>query len=309
MPGTVNVNSIEVRMLRVAICVAIVLLSSGILTAQEIPSPEIYLMSIEQNAGGISFGTPRNISNSPGYDNQPQFSIDNQTVYFSSIRDSVQSDVYGYDIKRDSLFQVTDTPESEFSPTPLPDGKHFSTVRVEMDSSQHLWKMPFGEGETVSLLPNVDNVGYHAWGNEQVLLLFIVAEPHELHVADLESGRANIVINDIGRSLHRIPGQDAWSFMHREEDKWVIKELDITTRRIRSLIAPLEGAEDYTWSTSGNLWMAQGNTLYRWKFNSPLDWQVVHTITQDGVDTINRMAVSSDGKWLAFVAMAEGKKE
>lgn len=290
-----------------ALLILMILLTAGF--AQEIPSPEVYLVKIEQADGNIRFDTPRNISNSPGYDNQPSFSADNQFVYFSSIRDSVQSDIYGYAIANDSLFQVTDTPESEFSPTPLPDGKFFSTVRVEMDSSQHLWKMPLQQGESLSLLPDVENVGYHAWGDKNTLLLFVVAEPHELYVADLESGRADIVINDIGRSLHKIPGHDAWSFMHRNEDKWWIKELDITTRRIRPLIEPLENAQDYTWTAGGAIWMAQGNVLYYWDYNSSLDWQPLHTFVGDQISVINRLAVSADGKWLAFVATAPQEKQ
>ena len=39
-----------------------------------------------------------NISNSPGYDNQPSFLPDSSAVLFSSNRDGKQTDIYRYDI-------------------------------------------------------------------------------------------------------------------------------------------------------------------------------------------------------------------
>ena len=127
------------------------LLVAAALTGQAAPSPpdtEVFLASLSVRDGKIEIGKPINISNSPGYDNQPAFTPDGQSVLFTSVRGgrkpdpansaATGSDIYRYEIATERLSQVTNTPEAEYSPTVTPDGSHISVIRVEADGTQRL---------------------------------------------------------------------------------------------------------------------------------------------------------------------------
>ncbi|NIQ58625.1 MAG: hypothetical protein GWN71_36285, partial [Gammaproteobacteria bacterium] len=58
-------------------------------------------------------------------------------------------------------------------------------------------------------------------------------------------GGTYTVTGDIGRSLQKVPGRHAITFVHRfTDDEWWVRELDLDTRSIRS-VAPLLGPDDY----------------------------------------------------------------
>src|SRR5262247_3662499 len=71
------------------------------------PATEVYLASLPVPADGVLQAV--NISNSPGYDNQPSFLPDSTAVLFSSNRDGKQMDIYRYDIATKAVKQLTNT--------------------------------------------------------------------------------------------------------------------------------------------------------------------------------------------------------
>jgi len=98
------------------------------------PDTDIYLLPLKIAAGAITLGAPANVTNNPGYDNQPFFTADSRSILFTSIRGGgTQTDIYRYDIQTAQTTQVTNTPESEYSPTITPSGG-LSVVRVELDA-------------------------------------------------------------------------------------------------------------------------------------------------------------------------------
>src|SRR5918996_1347355 len=97
------------------------------------PSTDVYIASLKTSGDRLVVGKPENISASPGYDNQPFFAPDGRTLYFTSARGDVsskcgtpQTDIYKYDLQTRGVARVTETPECEYSPTVMPDGKHLS---------------------------------------------------------------------------------------------------------------------------------------------------------------------------------------
>src|SRR6476660_6727856 len=72
------------------------------------PDTEIYLSTLTRVDGRLVVGPPLDISNSPGYDNQPSFTPDGTGVLFTSVRGGRKpdpanaaasgSDIYRYDI-------------------------------------------------------------------------------------------------------------------------------------------------------------------------------------------------------------------
>ena len=86
------------------------------------PNTDIFLASLSNVSGALTVGQPVNATNSPGYDNQPSFTPDGRQVLFTSNRGGTQTDIYRYEIAGRTVARVTDTPESEYSPTVTPDG-------------------------------------------------------------------------------------------------------------------------------------------------------------------------------------------
>lgn len=267
------------------------------------PSTDVWLLDLSRHGDEWRVGAPRNLTARPGYDNQPSFTADGEAVLYTSIREDGQADVWRYDLARGTPARITTTAESEYSPTPVPTGREISVVRVEADSTQRLWAFPLGGGAPRLLLPEVRPVGYHAWADESTLALFVLGEPATLRIADLGSGQARVVAEGIGRSLHRVPGRRAISFVRKiGETEWVIEELDLATERTARLARTLPGSEDYAWTPDGVLLMASGTALYARDPRREGGWRAVADLGSAGLGTITRLAVSPQGDRLAVVA-------
>jgi hypothetical protein len=265
------------------------------------PGTDIFLFSLK-NDKVISAGM-RNITQRKGYDNQPYFLPDSKQLYYTSIGDDGQADIFVYDIENSKPKKITATSESEFSPTLTPDGKFFSTIRVEKDGTQRLWKFPANGGEPVLILEEIKPVGYHAWIDSHSGALVILGEPPTLQIADVATGTSSVVASNIGRSLHKIPGKRSISFVQKlTETTGTIEEYDPTTKQTRVLIQLFPETEDYTWSPSGTLWTAKGSTLYSFHPGKDKDWTPETDLSTAGIKQITRMAISPDEKWIAIVS-------
>jgi len=280
--------------------------------AQGPPSTDIYLAELRARGAGnrVEVGAPVNTTHRPGYDNQPFFTPDGRAFLYTSVTDG-QADIWRYDIAAGggrSVQLTTTTPESEYSATPLPDGSGFSVVRVEADSTQRLWRFDWDGSHPTLLLAGVKPVGYHAWGDDRTLALYILGvlgQPATLQVADLRSGTATLIARDIGRGVQRIPGAGRRiSFVQKgtpPDTTWAVAELDLATSRIRTLVQTLPGVDQYAWTPDGVLLMAKGPKLYQWSPARGPDWEEVADFTALGLEGITRLAVSPRGDRLALV--------
>lgn len=273
-------------------------------SAQSGPPPtDIYLLTMKVGGEQLKLTSAKNITHRDGYDNQPLFLPDGKRLLYTSIREDGQADIYRYDLHSGTTTRLTHTKESEYSPTPMPDGRHFSVVRVEADSTQRLWKFPFAGGEPALVVEDVQPVGYHAWGSADEVALYVLGNPNGLYIANIQTGKSERLIDSIGRSLHRIADRDAFSFVHKVSEKeWWIKEVTLRDHKITPLIQTLEGSEDYAWTPSGTLLMGNSSTLYKWHPAKDKDWVEAADLKEYGIKAITRLAVSPlEGK-LALVS-------
>jgi WD40-like Beta Propeller Repeat len=276
------------------------------------PDTEIYLLPMTIADGTITLGAPADITNSPGYDNQPFFTADSRSILFTSIRGgSAQTDIYRYDIATAQTTQVTSTPESEYSPTVTPSGA-LSVIRVEADGTQRLWQFTADRRDPRVILPAVKPVGYHAWADDHTVALFVLGStsgaPATLQLADTRTGTSVTVATDIGRSIQTIPGRaHTISFVQRERGSGapllVIKELDPATRAISTLAPAVAGSTeaDTAWTPEGTLLMAHAGVLYSWR-RGQSGWNEVASLERMGLRGVTRLAVSPRGNYLAVVA-------
>lgn len=266
------------------------------------PATDIRLLPVEvDDEGRWTVLRPVVVTDRDGYDNQPAFEPDGAALLFTSQRGE-QSDVYRYELASGETGRVTDTAESEYSPTPMPGGERFSAVRVEADGTQRLWSFPRGGGEPQLLLPGIAPVGYHAWLDGETVALFVLGDPITLRLASLASGEARVVAENVGRSLHRIPGEAALSYLDKSTEPWSIRRFDPAEGSTGTLGRSLAESEDYAWAPDGSLVMGSGSVLFRGRRRGgEIEWSVLVDLGEEGLGRITRLAVSADGRWLAVV--------
>jgi hypothetical protein len=268
------------------------------------PDTEIFLAPF--STGATPVGRPVNITHSPGYDNQPSFAPDGGAIFFTSIRGGTQTDIYRYDVASAAITRVTSTPESEYSPTVTPDGAHLSVIRVEADGTQRLWRFTIDGRAPELVLANVKPVGYHAWGDDHTLALFVLGSPATLQLADTSSGAAEVLARGIHRSIQRIPGGGTISVVARNgagaNATLSIQELDPKTKRLTPLVNAVAGATeaDCAWTPDGMLVMADKDVLYGWR-KGEREWRTLADLGALGLHGVTRIAISPKGDRIAFV--------
>ena len=295
-------------------------------TAAPPPDTEVFLAPLSVRGNKVEIGTPINISNNPGYDNQPSFTPDGKAVLFTSVRGerkpnpansaATGSDIYRYDIANQRLSQVTNTSEAEV----LANG--------DARSASHLCHPRRGRwyAEAVALRHGRED----EWTREgerararaarhQARRIPCVGERQDpgavrprsaanLQVADTHTGRARVAAKGIGRSIQRIP-RGGISFVLRaapiegEPPMLTISELDPRTLETRQLVrAPAGAAEaDTAWTPDGLLLVPFQGHLFGWR-RGQAEMSPVVDLAPLGLRTVTRLAISPKGDRIALVA-------
>lgn len=297
------IQTIHGKLRRVHWAFIVVLLAQGVAAdtarGQGPPSTDIWLVPVDLEASPPTLGAPRNLTDRDGYDNQPFFEPEGNSLLFTSQRDE-QMDIYKARLTVAPIAQLTDTPESEYSATVMPGGHEFSVIRVESDGTQRLWAFRRDGSAPRLLLESVVPVGYQAWTPDNALALFILGEPATLQLADLAGDSAAVMAEDIGRSLHALPDGSGFSFLHRVEGAWRIRALDLTSGNLSELGLPFEDSQDMAWTPDGRIIMASGSRVAIRAIEG--DWQVIGDLADAGITQLTRVAVHPDGSFLAIVA-------
>jgi dipeptidyl aminopeptidase/acylaminoacyl peptidase len=290
------------------------LISLAVVQQQPASNPEVYLVDLGPAGSPKLDGTLVNISNSPGYDNQPSFTPDGKAILFSSVRGDTQYDIYRYDIASKSVTNLTRSPENENSPLVTPDGKTFSAVRTEMDKTQRLYRFDADGSNPRVVLENVKPVGYHVWVDATHVALFVLAvgqgQPNTLQLADTATGTAVTIDTNIGRSLLMRPGTGTVSFVSKKTTPWMVSEFDPKTRVVLPVTGPLpqelDRVEDCAWDPSGRLIMAKGSTVWALPFGPKFEgWTKLADLSSAGIDKITRLATNVNGGRLRLALVAE----
>jgi Tol biopolymer transport system component len=257
---------------------------------------EIYIADLDIMDSGIVLSNPKNITNRIGYDNQPSFHPGKHLLYYSSFNEDERSDIKVYNYRNGKTELLTQTKEREYSPTVTPDDKFISCIIQRDDGAQDLGQYPIKGGEPVILINNLI-VGYHTWISPAKLALFVLGAPLTLRVYDLETKKDSIIASSIGRSLHKIPSRNSFSYVDKSSAQWKINSW--SDGDIETIIETLPAREDLAWSPDGKIIASDGRQFF---FYDPKkndrNWQMFYASDLKGV---SRLAVSPDGKKIAFV--------
>ena len=287
------------------------ILVAGATTAlAQAPSTDVLLVPLPEGVEGVTTvaeGDVTYLTDNDTYDNQPSFTPDGGAILYVAEDETGQTDIYSYDLASGEATQVTDTRASEFSPQVTPDGEHISAVRIEADGvTQRLWQFDLS-GENAEANPeNVYRVGYYAFVNPETLAFVIVAEtesgePLSLQLAETASGELRAITEPIGVGVQKVPGQDAVSFIARNDDgSSSLSTYDLESGETSVLTETLPEVDAHAFLPDGSVIAAEDNIVYRWQ-EGQSDWQPYLDFSETDITGIGRLAVSPDGSQLAFV--------
>jgi len=288
----------------------------------QVPTTDIYLLDMKVKHGKYVFTNPKKISGWKGYNNQPYFTPDGESIYYVSYRNK-QSDIYKYDIGSKTTTQFTNTPEDEYSPKLTPDGKYISVVRVMKDSAQQLWEFPLGGGEPKHLLQGADSIGYYCWQKGTVVMAN-VPEPMKLQIRDTQIMYSPKKMGDIhnvspsenisknaGRSLQLLDKKGKYVlFIQKPSDKkdsinWIciLANRNVTAK----LIATLPNCEDFALGPKNTLFMGKNGKMYKYRIGKDKDWIEIADFSNTEYKNFYRLAINVKGDKIALVSYF-GKK-
>lgn len=268
-----------------------------------LPDNEVFLAPITGGGATLKIGAAKNITNHPGYDNQPKFEADGRGIVFTRGDAGARTDIHRYDLATGTITPVKETAESEYSATPMPDGRGYGVIRVELDGVQRLWRMDPAKGAADDLLVATTRpIGYFAFPEPGVVASFVLGNPATLQLIDLATEDAKLIASNVGRSIQKVPGRAAASFLHRvSADEWVIKEVD-AKGAVKDIVRAPKGREDYAWLPDGTLVISSGSKVLALKPGVDTEWREVGDFAAVGLTDLSRLATNSRGDQIAIVA-------
>jgi len=190
---------------------------------------------------------------------------------------------------------------------------------------QQLWSFENDGTSRGGIFSNIQPVGYHVWGNENIVVMFVLGSnetPATLQIGDLRTGEVKVLAENPGRSIQKVPGRHAVSFVRKtDQNNWWIDVYDIDTGEFTRLLSTLPTREDYAWMPNGSILMGDGSKLFQaLSARSKLDqvstgvdaslgphlqWTEIADLSNAGVGDITRLAVNNAGTLLAIVSNRE----
>lgn len=275
----------------------------------DIPQTEIYLVPITNEKGNISFGEGIKV-NAPGhYSNQPLFSNNSKSLYFTCISDSFKAEIFECELKKFEVKPFIVAPQtSEYSLQYTPDLKSFSMVRVEADDkTQTLYSYNPKTKEFNALTGKDMQVGYYCWVNAQSLMLFLLKgeKDFELVRYPLNGGDAKLIDKLPGRCVWRNP-QDGNIYYVRKSKNYVLMQYNPANELPGEFDKMPEGIEDFTITSKGDFLCSENGRLMKLDLVEN-EWKLWADFTGKPYEKFYRLSMSPDGQWLALVVYKNDK--
>lgn len=267
---------------------------------------EIWLADVSQKNNKVVVSNPYRMTQNEYYDNQPCFSKDGQFLYYASMPDTIQSDIYEFNIRRKIIRQVSNTPESEYQPQPIPYEKNkLSVVRVEMEKAQKLYEMGLDGSSFELLMPNEDSVAYYCWMNDTTVGAYMLdGAGGMLQQFDMIPQQAIILMQGgFGRCLARIPNSNNLSYVQKGSDKKnTLMKFEMATEERMPLCELPEGVEDYCWGPDEKVYCGQQGIIYMMDTKTEgAEWVAVGDFSES-IGNFYRIAMSPLGDKIAMVS-------
>ncbi len=265
----------------------------------QLPKTEVYLATVKNLSTKPVMTSLSYLSsfNTAGYNNQARLFTYEEIYLTCAIDTNKVTDIYRIDLKDNEINKVTDTKQiSEFSPTPSPIKDHFSVVRIEADSvTQTLWLYPSDQSNKgYRVLKKLGNVGYHCWINQDTVALFLTGTPHTLAIAQLSTGKTEIIVNNIGRCLKTDDGNYLY-FVHKvSTELWLLKSYHLSDKEMITICQMPQNREDFELLPNGTFITGDGSTIKTFNPQKDNTWNTAFDLSGQNIMNINRVNILRD---------------
>ena len=295
------------------IALFLLLLTSAATLPAQINDAEVWVGSLDMAGGRLGVSKLVNISNHPGYDNQPAFFPDGSRLVFTSqiaVLDdtghAVQAVIYDF-------ASGTSTPlrgALGFSPTPAADGASLMLLR-----DGRVWLRDM-KGKEIALT-ETSEAGYYARFDDRTWVLFMNDKQRRIVIYDATTKALDTMAVGAVTAPFRIPGKRAVTFVAAEPfpapegeaaksappRKLFLRRLELDDRHITTLSAiPFSTSGSHVWTSRGTLLMASGHTIYEWNPAHPEEWRPAAQFDNPDLQGLTRIALSPRGDRIALVS-------
>jgi len=281
----------------------------------QLPETSIYLLDVLRKQDGFHFSTPRCIAGPGGYNNQPWFTPDEKYMLYIRSVDSINTEIYRYDVTKKKSRRLTHTPEAEYSARYSPNEDRITCVRVEKDRiAQRMGVYHLNGRKPGVILPGLQKLGYYEWLNGNEFLSFELPEPFSLVKHNLANNRSDTLCQAIGRTFAYVRTKNRILYIDKTDTThWVMRTIAPENLRMARKGYKVEnpffteifpGEEDFCVFRDGSLLMAHEGILYikRNPFRHPEEkWKELLDLKPYGIAKCYRLAISPDNRQLAIV--------
>lgn len=276
-----------------------ILIFSFLSLKAQLPETDLWLFkTVKDKLHNNVLSEPLNITNRPGYDNQPAFDPDGSRIYYASIQADNQADIYFYDLKSKKNQRLTSTPESEYSPTFTPDGKKMACVVVEADSSQKIHFVSPFTGTHESKF-NFDSVGYFTFLNSDSIIYYKLTSPHSLHFYCKEPEDDKFLCQS---PIRTFKAPDRHSVVYGIKDSVRVRffRYDFLLRKATLYAECKSGTEDIYWHPVWGLMKSEEKKILYYD-DKKKEWITLYDLSAFGIKKITRFAFDPKNKYLVVV--------
>ncbi|HCV04947.1 hypothetical protein L1264_03760 [Pseudoalteromonas sp. APAL1] len=212
------------------------------------------------------------ITDNKSYNNQP-FLVDTGLYYTHEViaeTGQSQTDIVFYNFATKTSVNITNTTVSEYSPTLMPNQQALSAIVVEEDGKQKLWQYPLANEQTASrIFEWIEPVGYHAWGAENDLIMFILGEPHTLQYTSIAAAKPRVIAADIGRTLVFDKHTNSYLFSYNKDNQHWVARFAPQTEEVSDLFRLPDSVQDFALIDQKTLAYAVNNRIYKRSLTEP----------------------------------------
>lgn len=271
---------------------------------------DVWIGDLAWQEGRLVAGNLVNISQRPGYDNQPAFFPDQQMLAYTTAG-AAEIHAVLYDLATGT---ATPLPEAKgFSPTPTADGKQLMVLhqgRVELHDLA---------GKLVRPLTETKDAGYFSLVDDRTLVLFMNDAERRIVIYDAEKKTLETMSTGAITPLYRVPNERAYTFVAEtpfSSDPAVaakldpatiqleLRKLDLAKHRVETLSTiPFRATGHHAWTAHNTVLMASSGTIHEWNPATPERWTPVAKFDDPDLQAISRIVISPRGDRIALVSM------
>jgi hypothetical protein len=285
-----------------------ILLLIGFNVSAQIPDTDIWLFQLKKEKDNVKVEKGENITHRDGYDNQPFFSPDGKRIYYVSIGADKQADIYVYSAGSKRSVKLTNTKESEYSPTVSNDEKKMHCVAVLQDSSQIIIPFDLKDGKILkdpypafgsNNVSQFDSVGYFTFLNEDTVLYYKLTKPHTLRARSLLTGTDVRITDNPTRGFKKI-SRSEFIFGVKDSERVDFYKYSAVLKKAVFYCSYPSSSEDLIWHPQWGLMKSEKAEILRFD-EAQKKWISVFDLSSFGVSKITRFSFDDQNKKLLVV--------